>query len=594
MIKNPRSNYRRKTRKSYFPFQKGMRGQIFTNGANYQLNLQQKQGVLEKIKQSAFKALINNFDSIVYITGHQLTDGTYQALIFGLDGSDIKLRVIEPDGTITTPTSGAGDLVFSGLVTSRQVNENTLISYSGGARTWNGTEIGNNNIATETLTGSITGILDYSGTIAGTVILTSIEHGLKTGETITITGTTNYNGDYVVTVTSANDFYITETFTSNQTGSWSYLNNFNIISTARDGSRLAFIDNNGKPRFTDNNPSNGFSGATGANASGDYNCGLSVSTAVIEGGAGVVIFGRNGAEAHWVQPNNASDEVSSRTKIESFNYQGTGVINERFVCSTGSSIIFMNKDGVFEMNPFTGQSVNLVDDGKIKRYWDEQIDIEFGFVSYDPETDTIIAQVSLNSPQNNTLICFARREGNPPYFIDNHYLAHIGNVGGGLVGGSNSTGETFNLFMGYSITEGGTGKARYVTEFDGLGQVHEEKTLYSVTAVLGVSPTANVKVRAYFDNELSASFEKTYTPQDLTTLNEDAVYGEYVFALGAVDLVQERIINGQNVKANSRFSTIAIEIIEESDANFEIYDIILEYKRTGRLSKTISLKNNLF
>ena len=342
------------------------------------------------------------------------------------------------------------------------------------------------------------------------------------------------------------------------------------------------------------NGADGSTGATGANASGDYNCGLSVSTAVIEGGAGVVIFGRNGAEAHWVQPNNASDEVSSRTKIESFNYQGTGVINERFVCSTGSSIIFMNKDGVFEMNPFTGQSVNLVDDGKIKRYWDEQIDIEFGFVSYDPETDTIIAQVSLNSPQNNTLICFARREGNPPYFIDNHYLAHIGNVGGGLVGGSNSTGETFNLFMGYSITEGGTGKARYVTEFDGLGQVHEEKTLYSVTAVLGVSPTANVKVRAYFDNELSASFEKTYTPQDLTTLNEDAVYGEYVFALGAVDLVQERIINGQNVKANSRFSTIAIEIIEESDANFEIYDIILEYKRTGRLSKTISLKNNLF
>ena len=61
-------------------------------------------------------------------------------------------------------------------------------------------------------TGAITVYADYSGTVAGTVLITSGTHGLSTGDIITIRGTTNYNGVFEITVVSTDTFYITDTW----------------------------------------------------------------------------------------------------------------------------------------------------------------------------------------------------------------------------------------------------------------------------------------------------------------------------------------------------------------------------------------------
>lgn len=69
--------------------------------------------------------------------------------------------------------------------------------------------------------GAITAFADYSGTVAGTVLITSGTHGLSTGKIITIRGTTNYNGIFAVTVVSVDTFYITTTWVSNDgTSDW--------------------------------------------------------------------------------------------------------------------------------------------------------------------------------------------------------------------------------------------------------------------------------------------------------------------------------------------------------------------------------------
>jgi hypothetical protein len=57
-------------------------------------------------------------------------------------------------------------------------------------------------------TGAITAFTDYSGTVAGTTLVTSNTHGLTTGQYISITGTTNYNGIYKATWVNDNTFYI--------------------------------------------------------------------------------------------------------------------------------------------------------------------------------------------------------------------------------------------------------------------------------------------------------------------------------------------------------------------------------------------------
>ena len=58
----------------------------------------------------------------------------------------------------------------------------------------------------------ITVFADYSGTVAGTVLVTSASHGLLSGDLVVITGTTNYDGEYSVTKVSDSTFYITATY----------------------------------------------------------------------------------------------------------------------------------------------------------------------------------------------------------------------------------------------------------------------------------------------------------------------------------------------------------------------------------------------
>lgn len=72
-----------------------------------------------------------------------------------------------------------------------------------------------------TETGSITAFADYSGTVAGTVLVTSTAHGLTTGHDVVISGTTNYNGTFTITTVDANSYYITDTWVSDDaTGTW--------------------------------------------------------------------------------------------------------------------------------------------------------------------------------------------------------------------------------------------------------------------------------------------------------------------------------------------------------------------------------------
>jgi hypothetical protein len=59
---------------------------------------------------------------------------------------------------------------------------------------------------------------DYSGTVAGTVKGTDSSHGLSTGDRITISSSTNYNGTYYITVIDANNFYFTHSYVAEGAG----------------------------------------------------------------------------------------------------------------------------------------------------------------------------------------------------------------------------------------------------------------------------------------------------------------------------------------------------------------------------------------
>jgi len=62
-------------------------------------------------------------------------------------------------------------------------------------------------------------IYNYGSTVPGTVwAMTTHNHGYATGDYIQITGTTDYNGSYYITVIDNNEFYFTATYVSDQSG----------------------------------------------------------------------------------------------------------------------------------------------------------------------------------------------------------------------------------------------------------------------------------------------------------------------------------------------------------------------------------------
>ena len=66
--------------------------------------------------------------------------------------------------------------------------------------------------------GQITDVADAGN---GKVTITSAAHGLSSGATVVIFGTTDYNGTFVIENITTDTFDIVEEYTSSQTGKWS-------------------------------------------------------------------------------------------------------------------------------------------------------------------------------------------------------------------------------------------------------------------------------------------------------------------------------------------------------------------------------------
>ena len=72
--------------------------------------------------------------------------------------------------------------------------------------------------------GAITAISDYSATQAGTVIATSVGHGMTAGTyTRTISGSSTYDGAYTITYIDADTFYFTHAWGATSVGWWSII-----------------------------------------------------------------------------------------------------------------------------------------------------------------------------------------------------------------------------------------------------------------------------------------------------------------------------------------------------------------------------------
>ena len=514
----------KKLRKTYFPFKWLLRSQEFQGvGACLAENTYIQDGKLRKTRgQSVFKDTTTPAE-ILWMGEYEKSDGTFQILYAYLSGSIYLLRAIEENGTITTPTGGAGDVNFTS--SNFDIAQLNTIGY----------------VSNESAT---TPLYSWNGTL-----LTAISNAPASPKYVLVDG---------------NRLCINKVFSGAITGT-----------------------------LTD------FTAGTGAADNGDY-AARGNPVGGVEAGGGVILMSKMGAELHKVIPNNASDDVSAKTKIQGFNYTGLGIQNTHQIVAGKNFVYFFNSDGIFEMNPFDGTVLNLTDTGNIERRWKE-LNRTNAFIEYDSKNDRVVV-VAKQRGQNDTIIIVDTRiEQRPISYATAGFFSSIANVNNQLYGGSSHDARVMKIFDTFTDRDGGKLQFRYIIEWDALTNAMLEKRLRQFSIFANLNHESSFEAKLYKDGSHEPIATQTFT----TTASLDSAkvgsvlgaYGKYVFNLGGgrdsatADLNTDKM---QKEKYNTKCSTYTLEIVENSFYDFQVYDILAEYKTRGKITHSLSMANSLF
>jgi len=361
----------------------------------------------------------------------------------------------------------------------------------------------------------------------------------------------------------------------------------------RDGNRLAT-----NKEFSDEAPAD-WTGGAGSTASGDYAMSIE-PVGGVEAGAGIIVFGKMGAESHKVIPNNASDGVSAKTKIDGFSYTGAGIQNTHQCVAGKNFVYFLNKDGIHEMNPYDGTTVNLTDSGNISRRW-KTYTLTNAFIDYDSENDRVIAVVKKRG-QNDTLIVIDTKWKERPISIQTGaYFSSSANVNNQMYGGSSHDSKILKIFETYTNRDVTALQFRYIIEWDAITNAMLEKRLKRFAIFANLNPNSSFTAKLYKDGSQEAIKEQTFTTSssiESGTLGTTiAPWGKYIFNLGggrdtaSADTNSDKI---ERVRKNTKCSIFTLEIVEESFYDFTLNDVMIEFKTKGRLIPSKSIPNSLF
>jgi hypothetical protein len=190
---------------------------------------------------------------------------------------------------------------------------------------------GNVSSTAATTTGSITAFSQKSGSITayadaggGEVTVTDNSHGLVDGESITISGTTNYNGTFTITYVDANTFKITAAWNGDDaTGSWTG-DNTTVTSNAHG------LSNGDQVTITGTTNYNGTYTILGVDAN-NFDI--------------VKTFVANDATGTW---------VGNKTTVTTSAAHGLSNGNQVTINGTGST------DGVYTVSGVTGTTFDIV------------------------------------------------------------------------------------------------------------------------------------------------------------------------------------------------------------------------------------------
>ena len=524
VIRQPKTGYApmQRQRKALFPFLNGMRSEENEGvGANRAENVWFKDNKLQKMDGTSVLKTIASIAKITYLGEFQKSDGTYQVIVTYPVSTYYVMRAIESDGTVVTPSGGAGDVHF----TSSEFSSVQILALG---------FIGNNSATTQ--------LYSWNG-----AALTAVANGPTL-----------------------------------------------IRGVARDGKRLAIITTN-DAKFSGDAITTDFTAGTGVNVTGDYSLSIKSPRAVYSAGMGIIIVGETGSEAHKVVTNAASDDVNADTKIDSYNDKEHGVTKQKQVTMGKEFIWRVTPEGIMRTNPFNGQTVNVTDMGKIGRYWKEWTTTDSA-IAYDENNEQVVCAVKEDA-QNDTLVCIdATREDLPVSIKPSQYYNVLASVDNQMYGGGSREGNVDKLFKTDSDRTGDDVTFRYITEWIPFTNQLYWKVFKNLHIAASLHPDSSMKVKIYFDGSTEATYTETFTTSD--TIGEggltDYTYGMYIFGGSLAGIETANSDELGELKTTKKFSTMCVEVYETSGDEFEVHDMILEYKSKNKFYHQLTRKNVLF
>lgn len=438
--------------------------------------------------------------------------------------------------------------------------------------------------------GSITAFTDYSGTVAGTVKVTSATHGMITGNTVIITGTTNYNGTFVITVIDASNFYITAAWVSDDaTGDWTGHTLTKAGATALNAARLIWKmddrlmavgmgDNSSTVQYSHLRSGGDFSvftSSTDTDGGGTLSGSLDSITALsFIKGYGLAIQD-NSTSAHTIETLDVSGTgriKDTKTIVEELSLSGIGVGSPKGVVESDDLVFLATEDkGVYQYDPISRRAEKrLIDLTKDFRPTLDNFDFSDSSIIHNEKTNRLYVTCSDTAGIGANRI-FVYDFDTKAWSLDEGKRANqlfYAPLSSKVFGTSSSNGEIQLLYSESYQNKGINVGLSAETRMYELGDIYRNKAFVSLSVEVGAqSPDQEFTFEVFVDDDTDPVVTETKSVAELISAGgggASGAWGGVSWGSGAIKAGGIGFVRYFYDGFVRDFQRISVRVVEES------------------------------
>lgn len=430
---------------------------------------------------------------------------------------------------------------------------------------------------------------------AGEVNVESTEHGLVVGMTVTISGTTDYDGDVVVTdVTDNDNFKFSDTYTSDQAGEFSVSKQIGLqtMTGMRAASHVMYWEqrlavtgvgsNQSLPQYSEINISGNFNNFvvdTTTDGAGDFYGNLGGITCMIEHAGYGVLAETQKMTVHSIGapiPAGTSYIRDPDTLRENLTVSGFGTRSPFGVVSARGAVYYIDpSSGVFELVISTTVSGFSKKNKDLTETWKSEFlkyDTRDACVTYDSVQDLLLVSgvSTADGGASDIVLIYSFRTGRWSSDPGKRSRQIIASPDEKKLYGFGSTDPEIQHFFDGSYNDAGEEKQLFAwTRMYDAGRRSVYKELENTTVIIGIHPEVTSMLFEIVLGDGSVATDANVNLADFAGSVKRAVPGEwadYQFGYGSFDIESDFVFRQYyNWDYVDNFQRMSVRLTETSN-----------------------------